>query len=138
MTELIASLPLFATVYQKLDDLDPRPGDSWRKPTNRNILLMRNGTSTRRDYEGKGLMGALARYVMRLAAEKGFKMANIECLNDRVTHVWANPPSPFKGEIVASFDSEEVEVKDEAGQVIKPFQPAKQTITRVVTTFVDA
>lgn len=97
---------------------------------------MRNATSTRHEYEGKGLMGALARHLMRTAAGKGFKSANIECLNDAVTHVWSNPPAPFKGEIVAKFQAAEYREKDEAtGQEINPFGPAKQLVTRVCTTF---
>lgn len=135
---LVACLPAFVTIYAALDKLDPRPPESWRFPKERNILLMRNATSTRRDYEGEGLMSALAKFLMRTAAAKGFKMANIECLNDRVTHVWANPPSPFRGEIVASFKSEDYEVEAEEGNVVKPFLPASQLVTRVCTTLADS
>lgn len=46
---------------------------------------MRNATSTRHEYEGQKLMSTLARHLMHTAATKGFKTANIECLNDRVT-----------------------------------------------------
>lgn len=83
-------------------------------------------------------MSALAKHLQRAAAAKGFKTANIECLNDRVTHVWANPPSPFRGEIVASFQSDEWEEEDADGRPIKPFGQAKQLVTRVCTTLCES
>ncbi|CAN8102463.1 unnamed protein product [Discula destructiva] len=134
---LVAALPIFASVYQALDKLDPRPPETWRFPQERNTLLMRNATSTRHEYEGKGLMGALARHLMKTAAEKGYHQSNIECLSDRVTYVWSKPPSPFSGKVIASFRSEDWEEKDAEGNVTKPFYPAKQLVTRVCTTFSD-
>lgn len=84
-------------------------------------------------------MAALARFLMTTAAAKGFKMANIECLNDAVTHVWANPPPPFQGQVVAEFRTEGYREKDEAaGQEVNPFYPAKQLVTRVCTTLAEA
>lgn len=81
-------------------------------------------------------MAALARHLMTTAAAKGFKMANIECLNDAVTHVWSSPPAPFKGEVIAKFRTEDYREKDEAtGQEVNPFHPARQLVTRVCTTF---
>lgn len=82
---LVACLPVFGVIFHTLDQLDPRPAESWRNPKERNLLLMRNATSTRHDYEGQGLMSALAKYLMRTAAAKGFKTVNIECVNDRVS-----------------------------------------------------
>lgn len=148
MIPLVESLPVFGLVYQKLDELDPRAPASWREPTERKTLLMRNATSTRHEYEGRGLMGALARHLMRTAAGQGFKTCNIECLNDAVTHVWAHPPAPFRGEIVAQFRTEEYrarkgegegegegEGKEEVVGEVNPFYPARQLVTRVCTTF---
>lgn len=137
MEPLVASLPVFALVYHHLDVLDPRPFEDWRPAKQRGEILMRNATSTRREYEGKGLMAALARYLMRDAAAKGYKASNIECLNDAVTHVWSEPPSPFKGEIISSFRSEEYE-EDQDGKKINPFAPSKQLVTRVWTTLSDS
>lgn len=85
MGPLIAALPAFGTVFHVLDKFDPRQPESWRSPQERNILLMRAATSTRREYEGQGLMSLLARHLMRTAAAKGYKYVNIECINDRVT-----------------------------------------------------
>ncbi|KAI3392458.1 hypothetical protein diail_5674 [Diaporthe ilicicola] len=137
MGPLVATLPVFGTVYHHLDELDPRPLESWRPAKRRGEILMRNATSTRREYEGKGLMGALARYLMRDAAAKGYKAIDIECLNDAVTHVWSEPPSPFKGEIIASFKCDEYE-EDEDGKKVNPFAPSKQLVIRVWTTLSDS
>lgn len=89
---LVACLPVYGVIAHTLDQLDPRPADSWRDPKERNLLLMRNATSTRHDYEGQGVMSALAKYLMRTAAAKGFKTVNIECVNDRVTVGSENSP----------------------------------------------
>lgn len=141
MAPLIATLPVFGTCYDELDNLDPRPLDSWRPAKRRGEILMRNATSTRHEYEGKGVMGALARYLMRDAAGRGYKAINIECFNDAVTHVWSEPPSPFKGEIIASFRTDEYE-EEHDGKKVKPFASAnaiaKQLITRVWTTLSDS
>lgn len=136
---LISVWPIYASVFRGLDALDPRAPESWREPGERNRLLMRNATSTRHEYEGTGLMGALARHLMRTAAAEGFKMINIECLSGAVTHVWSSPPPPFKGEIVAKFSTEDYREKDEAtGQEFNPFHPARQLVTRVCTTLAEA
>ncbi|KAJ4387081.1 hypothetical protein N0V93_007668 [Gnomoniopsis smithogilvyi] len=135
LSPLIACLPAFGIIYHTLDKLDPRPSESWRNPAERNVLLMRNATSTRHEYEGQKLMSTLARHLMRTAAAKGFKTANIECIADRVSYVWANPPSPFRGEIVAQFETEDFEMTDEDGNRVNPLRPAKQRVTRVCTTF---
>lgn len=134
MGGLVACLPVFGTVYHHLDELDQRPPETWKAKEPCEVL-MRNATSTRHDYEGKGLMGALARYLMRDAAARGFKASNIECLNDAVTHVWSKPPAPFKGEVTASFKSNEYEEVDPGGNKVNPFHPSKQLVTRVHTTF---
>ncbi|KAG8157712.1 hypothetical protein KVR01_012374 [Diaporthe batatas] len=140
MEPLVATLPVFGTCYAELDRRDPRPLQSWRPAKRRGEILMRNATSTRYEYEGKGIMGALARHLMRDAAARGYKAVNIECFNDAVTHVWSEPPSPFKGEVVASFRTDEYE-EEHDGKKVKPFASAnaiaKQLITRVWTTLSD-
>ena len=134
---LVDTLPVFGTIYHHLDVLDPRPVESWKPAKQRGQILMRNATSTRHEYEGRGIMGALARYLMRDAAAKGYKAINIECLNDAVTHVWSEPPSPFRGEIIAGFRSEAYE-EDQDGDKVNPFAPSKQLVTRVWTTLSDS
>lgn len=84
---MIAVLPLFGTVYHKLEELDPRPAHTWKVQNPREVL-MRNATSTRADYEGHGLMKGLAHWLMRHAAAEGFWGAQIECAHDAVDHVY--------------------------------------------------
>lgn len=92
-------------------------------------------------------MGALARYMMRTAAARGFRGVSIDCMNDAVTHVWANPPAPFRGEIIAQFRTEDYREKGEEGEgegkgdgsvEVNPFYPAKQLLTRVYVTLADS
>lgn len=130
MDALIDSLPLFTTIYKVLGDLDPRDPESWVAKGPHEVL-MRNATSTRRPWEGKGIMGKLARFLMREAHSKGYRGAQIECLNDAVTYVWSNPPAPFKGSIVSKADSATFELEDESGKKYKPFAPSKQLMTKV-------
>jgi len=128
---LINTVPVFGTIYAALGAADKRDPASWNA-TGPGQVLIRNGTSTRADYEGKGVMAGLARWVMRYAARKGFRGMQIECLADAVTHVWANPPAPFKGGVVAEFDTASYEERDEeTGEVRNPFGEAKQRVTKV-------
>ncbi|ETI24962.1 hypothetical protein G647_04332 [Cladophialophora carrionii CBS 160.54] len=119
---LIACLPLFGTFYHVLETLDPRPEASW-KPTAEKQLLLRNATSTRRDAEGKGLMKALAQFLMRHAHEEGFKAIQIECFADAVTKVWSEPPPPFKSTVVSEFNTAELEDEEEVDGVKRKVKP---------------
>ncbi|EXJ73681.1 uncharacterized protein A1O5_03443 [Cladophialophora psammophila CBS 110553] len=130
---LVECLPLFGTIYHVLGSSDPRDEASW-KPTAEKQVLMRNATSTRHDAEGKGIMKALAQFLMRYAAEQGFRAIQIECLADAVNKVWSQPPPPFKSTIVCEFNTgdyeEDVEV-DGTTKKIKPFGEAKQRATKI-------
>lgn len=130
MKGLVESLPLYATIFHVLGVLDKRDPESWMAKGPKEVL-MRNATSTRREYEGKGIMGKLARFLMREAHMKGYRGIQIECLADAVTHVWQNPPPPFQGELVSKADSATFEMEDESGKKYKPFAPSKQAITKV-------
>jgi hypothetical protein len=127
LLEMIAVLPLFGTLYHVLDTRDERV-DSW-KPTEAGQVLMRNATSTRNDYEGEHLMGNLARFMMREAKLRGYKGIQIESAHDAVNHVWSNPPSPFKGEVISEVD---MATYEEEGQ--KVFSPSKQVCKKVFVT----
>ncbi|KAK4120051.1 hypothetical protein N657DRAFT_674567 [Parathielavia appendiculata] len=130
MAPLVRALPAFGAVFALLAQLDRRDPESW-KPRAEGEVLMRNATSTRADYEGKGLMRKLAEYMMRTAAAKGFRGIQIETVSDAVCKVWSAPPEPFKGEIVCEFYTATAELGDENGQKTYPFRPAEQRITRV-------
>ncbi|CEJ93574.1 hypothetical protein VHEMI09152 [[Torrubiella] hemipterigena] len=127
--ELVGIIPLFGTVYHVLGELDPRDPASWEGKKEGEVLS-RNGTSTRHDYEGKGIMGAAARWLMADAAKKGFRGIQIECISDAVDHVWANAPAPFKSTTISEFSTETY--KEEVdGKKVLPFAPSKQRITKV-------
>lgn len=126
-------IPIFADVYANLDKNDPREPESW-KARQRGEVLMRNATSTRHEYEGQGIMGKLARFMMRDAKARGYKNINIECLSDAVTHVWSNPKMVgIEGKVVSSFWTQEILRTDEHGNQSRLFGPAEQLVTRVDT-----
>jgi hypothetical protein len=126
---IIEELPLYATIYGVLAAGDTRDPESWG-PTGPGQVLMRNATSTKNSYGGQGIMSGLARWLMREAAQKGWRSIQIECIHDAVTKTWSEPPKPFKGHIVAEFHTGTF--VDEEGN--HPFAPAKQRITKC---FVD-
>lgn len=134
ITPLMEVLPLFGAVYHTLEERDSRPPESW-KPTAEKQVLMRNATSSRHDAEGKGIMKALAQFLMRYAYEQGFRAIQIECLADAVTKVWSEPPKPFKGTIVAEFNTgtlEEEQEVDGVKKMVKPFgDNCHQRVTKV-------
>jgi len=133
---LIACLPLFGTFYHVLEERDPR-GGSW-KPTAEKQVLMRNATSTRHDVEGKGVMKKLAQFLMRYAAEQGFRGIQIECLADAVTRVWSNPPPPFKATIVSEFSCDDYYENEEVNGSTKKVRPfGDQVKQRAAKVFVD-
>lgn len=120
-------VPLSLVMYQLLETQDARQG-SWKPQAAREVLL-RNATSTRHDYEGKHLMGSLARFLMREAKLMGYKGIQIECAHNAVTHVWCNPPAPFKGELITQIDMGTFEKE---GKVV--FAPSKQVCTKIHCT----
>ncbi|KAF2029177.1 hypothetical protein EK21DRAFT_68360 [Setomelanomma holmii] len=128
MGPLMNVLPLFGAFYHVVAELDQRDPASWQ-PTGPGQVLFRNATSTRRDYEGKGIMAGLARWLMREAAQRGYRGIQIECLADPVTHVWskgAEQDGKFKGTVVSEVDMGTY--KDEEGKLV--FAPSKQRGTK--------
>lgn len=136
MQGMLSILPAFAHLHGGLIARDQRDGASWEAKAPGEVLF-RAATSTRHDYEGKGIMKAQAHYMMRQAAAGGFRGIQIECMADAVTHVWGRPPAPFRGSVVAEFASFEYEYEDEAGIKLYPFRPATQQISKVYCTLKD-
>lgn len=136
MMPVIETLPLFATIYHELQVIDKRDPESW-KPKGPQEVLMRNATSTRADYEGEGLMKKLAQWLMKQAAENGFRGVQIECAHDAVTHVWLNPPEPFSSELLGKFETATYTEEDEEGKRFNPFREGKQVITKIYVTLVS-
>jgi hypothetical protein len=128
--ELMATLPAFGPSYAVLAKNDKRDAASWEAKGHGEVIF-RNATSTRHDYEGKGLMRKLADYMMRDAASKGWRGIQIESMNDAVTHVWTHPPAPFKGEEVSDFHMWTHEEENGKGESVYPFRPAKQRVVKV-------
>jgi hypothetical protein len=95
---------------------------------------MRNGTSTRTDYEGLGLTRKLANWLMREAALQGYRGIQIECAHDAVTNTWLHPPKPFPAELIGSVDMATYEQETEDGSKIKPFVPSNQVCTKIFVT----
>ncbi|KAF1938734.1 hypothetical protein EJ02DRAFT_457640 [Clathrospora elynae] len=126
MKPLLDAMPEFGIFYGILAERDTRDPASWAA-TGPGQVLMRNATSTRHDYEGQGIMAALARWLRREAAAKGYRGIQIECMNDAVTHVWSNGvEQPFRATVVSEFECETWE--DEKGK--KVFAPARQRATK--------
>lgn len=125
MGPIMACLPHFGPIYGILHANDKRDPATWQPKAHKEVLC-RNGTATRRDYEGEKLMGGLARWLMREADNRGFRGIQIECVHDAVTNVWSNPPAPFKGIVASEFHTETY--TDEEGK--KLFAPASQRITK--------
>ncbi|KAI0447673.1 hypothetical protein F4803DRAFT_546193 [Xylaria telfairii] len=123
-------LPASASFHEALDSLGPK---IW-PPTAPGQVLQRMGTATRADAEGGGLMKATAHYMMRWAAEKGFRKIQIECFHDAVTAVWTNPPVPFKGCVAGEVDTYTLDEMDEDGRRRFPYRPVRQRLTRVCVT----
>lgn len=128
---ILAVLPKLGVTLQALKKNDRgEPVDL--EATAAGQVILRNGTNTRADYQGKGLMKALAHYMMLDAAEKGWQGLRIECAADAVTHVWTNPPAPFKSQIVSELDTWTYEETDqETRQKTHPLRPAKQRVVKV-------
>jgi len=136
MGPLIGVLPLFGDIYGHLGSRDSRDPASWQ-PTEPHQVLLRNATATRSDAMGLGLMRKLAEFLMRYAAEQGFRAIQIECLQDAVTKVWLSPPPPFKATLICEFNTQDiVEEREVDGKPVqvKPFRDAKQRATKI---FVD-
>ncbi|KAK2600181.1 hypothetical protein QQS21_005053 [Conoideocrella luteorostrata] len=130
MKPLIAMLPEFGQIYGILAQRDKRDPQIW-EAKGLGEVISRNATSTRRDYEGKGIMKNLAHCMIRDMASKGWRGIQIECFNDAVTHVWTNPPTPHRSEEISDVHTWTYEEENEKGDLLRPFRPASQRIVKV-------
>ncbi|KAH5301820.1 hypothetical protein HBI42_188540 [Parastagonospora nodorum] len=122
---LLTTLPHFGLVDEILDEADERDPESWRA-TGRGQVLQMNATATRREYMGRGIVAELARWVMREADARGYRGIQITCWEDRVTRVWSEPESPYRGSVVSEFEMETW--KDKVGKIA--FRPCKQVANK--------
>jgi len=133
LVETVKLLPQFGILYGALEAADKRNPADW-SATAAGQVLMRNGTSTRVDYEGKGLMKGLAHWLIREAALKGFRAIQIESAHDAVSQTWLHPPAPFTAELISSFHTDTYEEDGPNGEKVNPFTPAKVLITKMYVT----
>lgn len=133
MASLIGVLPAFGLIYGGLQGGDQRDPQTWQA-TEAGQVVFRNATATRRDHEGKGTMKALAHHIMNDAAKRGYRGIQIETISDAVSHVWGNPPAPYKAEVVSEFNSATFEMQDEQGNKSHPLQPSTQQICKIYVT----
>ncbi|KAE8378687.1 hypothetical protein BDV26DRAFT_184015 [Aspergillus bertholletiae] len=126
---LFEVIPLLAKSLQRLDETDSRGEVTTHEGT-----LMRNGTSTKADYEGHGLMKRAAHWLMHESVSKGFKGIEIPCFHDAVIGVWSNPPAPFRGEIVAQLNIKDQEEIDGDGKEVKPYAHVDQQVAKIYVT----
>ena len=125
--------PHAVQVFGELEEKDRRDPEV-SKATGPNQVLMRLGTATRADVMGLKLMKKMAHFVMRKAADDGFRGIDIECFSPAVTHVWSNPPSPFQGLVVSEVDTDEFEVTNDNGEKVYPLVHAHTKISKVFVT----
>ncbi|KAI0130478.1 hypothetical protein BJ170DRAFT_316110 [Xylariales sp. AK1849] len=127
------AFPGFATTVEELTMLDTREPATWEasKPGE---LLLRSATSTRAEYEGRGLMKLLAHDMMARAAQQEFRAIQIESTHPAVTHVWEHPPPPFKGVVVAQLHTKTFSETDDKGEKTYPFSDADVVLSRCYVT----
>jgi hypothetical protein len=136
LANMMMALPGFGPAMFALAATDRRETGSW-EATGPGQVLFRAATSTRQDYEGKGIMKALAHYLMRASAEKGFRGIQIECVSDAVTHVWSHPPEPFHTDVVGEINSMDVVAEDKSGRKFYPLRPSKQRLCKLYCRLQD-
>jgi len=127
------SIPAVMILFATLNSTDPR-GPEAQKPKATGEVIVRNGTSTREDYEGLGLAKGLAHYMMNEKAKEGFKAIQIDSAATAVGKIWGNPPAPFTAEMTCSFETATFEMDGEDGEKMKPFLPADQLCARTIVT----
>ena len=132
MQDIMVAVPSYKSCMDLLATTDKR--DKTWQCKGPSEVLFRNSTSTRPDYEGQKLMKKMAHYMMRDVAAKGWRGIQIEAFNEAVIHVWANPPSPFKGEIVSETDAWNFAEETEYGEKVHPYRPAEGPICKIYVT----
>lgn len=126
----IRALPPAEKIFSILEGRDGRDPKVW-EATGPGQVLMRFATATREDATGLKLMKTMAHYMMHKAAEDGFRAIDIECFSPAVHHVWANPPSPFKGNLISEVDVYNYEEENDEGTKVYPMRPANARVTKV-------
>lgn len=130
MESLMTCWPSFGTIHHGLVSLDQRDPASWQ-PNSLGEVLFRAGTSTRHEYERNGIMKLTAQYMMRVAAEKGYRGIQIETVSDPVYNAWINPPAPFRSELASVLHTSTYEVENEKNEKERPLAAANQEVAKI-------
>jgi len=85
-------------------------------------VLVRSGCVTRLGYEGQGLATALNHFVMLEAKAGGFRGIKVGVSNaSLLRNSYSNPPPGCRTEILAHWNFEDIEMRDEYGTIIRPY-----------------
>ncbi|KAI1076005.1 hypothetical protein F5B20DRAFT_345410 [Whalleya microplaca] len=117
-----SAFPLYAPMGRYFEEHDPRPKGSW-EPTGAGQVIERIGTGTRREYAGRGLMKALARFIMFEMKSRGYRAIQIGCGAPQVHHVWSNPPQ-FRSSTLVAFPTWIYE-SEEDGKKVRPYEKSR-------------
>ncbi|KAL4894274.1 hypothetical protein BDV59DRAFT_176161 [Aspergillus ambiguus] len=126
LDSFISVLPCFGHAVSHMNSLDTRTEE--QKTQGR--VLQRVGTSTRSDYQQRGLMRTMAYWVMDEAARLGYDAIEIPCVNSSVIRIWGNPPSPYRASILSEFNIRDYEV-EEKGVKTKPYRHVDQIMCKI-------
>ncbi|KAK1596080.1 uncharacterized protein LY79DRAFT_667569 [Colletotrichum navitas] len=115
--------PVYCLTSDMLDERDTSTLEA--EVTGPGQVLLDKGTSTLEGHEGKGLMKALAHFVMREMKARGFRGIMVTCLSPQVHHVFGSPPAPLRGHTLVEMTLWDYEKRDEKGQVYRPLAKSK-------------
>jgi hypothetical protein len=124
-----AVLPFFPVVFGRFAVADSREPGSWEAKGPKEVMG-RSGTATRADYEGQGIMKKMSHWLMREAANMGFRGITIDCFHDAVHCVWMTPPAPFKATLAGSFNINDIE-EEVDGKMVKSYPHVDQVASKV-------
>jgi hypothetical protein len=103
----------------------------------RGEVIGRNGTATADGYTGKGLMKALAHFMMHEANANGYKKISIDNTSVAVHHVYSNPPAPYSANVLIEYHAQDHEV-DVDGKKIKVFEKCNGVFRGTVHVYLSA
>ncbi|KAJ5975036.1 hypothetical protein N7481_008743 [Penicillium waksmanii] len=123
--------PGYAQLCAHLESLIPASARDGYRDAPLGKVLMRKGSVTRGDYEGRGIMKGLALWLVVEAKRRGFEIIEIPVSNAIVRRVWENLPPPCRVVVMAEYVIEDLEVCDENGRKKRPFEGIKTEICQL-------
>lgn len=123
--------PSYKQACAHLESLIPASARDGYRDAPLGKVLMRKGSVTRGDYEGRGIMKGLALWLVWEAKRCGFEVIEIPVSSPAVRRVWENLPPPFKVDVMAEYVIEDLEVCDERGKTERPFEGIQTEICQL-------